>query len=205
VLRHDKRRNSADALRYLRRTTANRAIGGYRLVNDREISRRGLQPALIASARDVGARMRFTPESTQLSWFRRSRRNSVSARRRSQVSRIAFSQRRCDSRLSGWAARSPDRSAPRVRRGLSRGSPAVAPSRIPRLRRISGLGISVSKPPPANRVFAGDVVAYVSAIRTTYLREAGIEPENRNITAKRDVNYIVRTARNRALPSATRP
>jgi hypothetical protein len=102
VLRHDKRRNSADALRYLRRTTANRAIGGYRLVNDREISRRGLQPALIASARDVGARMRFTPESTQLSWFRRSRRNSVSARRRSQVSRIAFSQRRCDSRLSGW-------------------------------------------------------------------------------------------------------
>jgi len=32
-----------------------------------------------------------------------------------------------------------------------------------------------------------DVVAYVSAIRTTYLREAGIEPESKNITAKRDV------------------
>jgi soluble lytic murein transglycosylase-like protein len=32
-----------------------------------------------------------------------------------------------------------------------------------------------------------DVVAYVSAIRTTYLREAGIEPESKNVTAKRDV------------------
>ncbi len=32
-----------------------------------------------------------------------------------------------------------------------------------------------------------DVVAYVSAIRTTYLREAGIEPESKNTTAKRDV------------------
>jgi soluble lytic murein transglycosylase len=32
-----------------------------------------------------------------------------------------------------------------------------------------------------------NVVAYVSAIRTTYLREAGIEPESKNTTAKRDV------------------
>jgi len=32
-----------------------------------------------------------------------------------------------------------------------------------------------------------DVVAYVSAIRTTYLREAGIEPESKNTAAKRDV------------------
>ena len=32
-----------------------------------------------------------------------------------------------------------------------------------------------------------DVVAYVSTIRTTYLREAGIEPERKNTTAKRDV------------------
>jgi len=32
-----------------------------------------------------------------------------------------------------------------------------------------------------------DVVAYVSAIRTTYLREAAIEPESKNTTAKRDV------------------
>jgi soluble lytic murein transglycosylase-like protein len=32
-----------------------------------------------------------------------------------------------------------------------------------------------------------DVVAYVSAIRTTYLREAGLGPESRNTTAKRDV------------------
>jgi soluble lytic murein transglycosylase len=32
-----------------------------------------------------------------------------------------------------------------------------------------------------------DVVAYVSAIRTTYLREAGIEPESKNTSAKRDV------------------
>jgi soluble lytic murein transglycosylase len=32
-----------------------------------------------------------------------------------------------------------------------------------------------------------DVVAYVSTIRTTYLREAGIEPESKNTTAKRDV------------------
>jgi soluble lytic murein transglycosylase-like protein len=31
------------------------------------------------------------------------------------------------------------------------------------------------------------VVAYVSAIRTTYLREADIEPESKNTTAKRDV------------------
>jgi len=32
-----------------------------------------------------------------------------------------------------------------------------------------------------------DVVAYVSTIRTTYLREAEIEAESKNITAKRDV------------------
>ncbi len=32
-----------------------------------------------------------------------------------------------------------------------------------------------------------DVVAYVRAIRTTYLREAGIESESKNTTAKRDV------------------
>jgi soluble lytic murein transglycosylase-like protein len=32
-----------------------------------------------------------------------------------------------------------------------------------------------------------DVVAYVSAIRRTYLREAGVEPESKNTTAKRDV------------------
>jgi soluble lytic murein transglycosylase len=32
-----------------------------------------------------------------------------------------------------------------------------------------------------------DVVAFVSAIRTTYLREAGIEPESKNTAAKRDV------------------
>jgi soluble lytic murein transglycosylase len=32
-----------------------------------------------------------------------------------------------------------------------------------------------------------DVVAYVSAIRTTYLREADIESESKNTTAKRDV------------------
>jgi soluble lytic murein transglycosylase len=32
-----------------------------------------------------------------------------------------------------------------------------------------------------------DVVAYVSAIRTTYLQEAGIEPESKNTPAKRDV------------------
>jgi soluble lytic murein transglycosylase-like protein len=32
-----------------------------------------------------------------------------------------------------------------------------------------------------------DVVAYVSAIRTIYLREAGIEPESKNTSAKRDV------------------
>jgi soluble lytic murein transglycosylase len=32
-----------------------------------------------------------------------------------------------------------------------------------------------------------DVVAYVSAIRTTYLREVGIEPESKNTAAKRDV------------------
>lgn len=32
-----------------------------------------------------------------------------------------------------------------------------------------------------------DVVAYVSTIRTTYLREAGIESESKNISAKRDV------------------
>ena len=32
-----------------------------------------------------------------------------------------------------------------------------------------------------------DVVAYVSAIRTTYLREASIEPESKNTIAKRDV------------------
>ena len=32
-----------------------------------------------------------------------------------------------------------------------------------------------------------DVVAYVSAIRTTYLREADIEPESKNTAAKRDV------------------
>jgi soluble lytic murein transglycosylase len=32
-----------------------------------------------------------------------------------------------------------------------------------------------------------DVVAYVSAIRRTYLREAGVEPERKNTTAKRDV------------------
>ncbi len=32
-----------------------------------------------------------------------------------------------------------------------------------------------------------DVVAYVSAIRTTYLREAGIEPKSTNTAQKRDV------------------
>ena len=32
-----------------------------------------------------------------------------------------------------------------------------------------------------------DVVAYVRAIRTTYLREAGAESESKNTTAKRDV------------------
>ena len=32
-----------------------------------------------------------------------------------------------------------------------------------------------------------DVVAYVSTIRTTYLREAGIEPESTNTAQKRDV------------------
>jgi len=32
-----------------------------------------------------------------------------------------------------------------------------------------------------------DVVTYVRAIRTTYLREAGIEAESKNTTAKRDV------------------
>ena len=32
-----------------------------------------------------------------------------------------------------------------------------------------------------------DVVAYVSTIRATYLREAGIESEGKNTTAKRDV------------------
>jgi soluble lytic murein transglycosylase-like protein len=32
-----------------------------------------------------------------------------------------------------------------------------------------------------------DVVAYVRAIRTTYLREARIESESKNTTAKRDV------------------
>jgi len=32
-----------------------------------------------------------------------------------------------------------------------------------------------------------DVVAYVSAIRTTYLREAGVEPESKNTAAQRDV------------------
>jgi hypothetical protein len=32
-----------------------------------------------------------------------------------------------------------------------------------------------------------DVVAYVSTIRKTYLREAGIEPESQNTTEKRDV------------------
>jgi soluble lytic murein transglycosylase len=32
-----------------------------------------------------------------------------------------------------------------------------------------------------------DVVAYVRAIRTTYLREAGIEPEDKNSIEKRDV------------------
>jgi soluble lytic murein transglycosylase-like protein len=32
-----------------------------------------------------------------------------------------------------------------------------------------------------------DVLAYVSGIRTTYLREAGIERENKNTTEKRDV------------------
>ena len=32
-----------------------------------------------------------------------------------------------------------------------------------------------------------DVVAYVSAIRTTYLRESCIEPESKNTAAKRDV------------------
>ncbi len=32
-----------------------------------------------------------------------------------------------------------------------------------------------------------DVVAYVRAIRTTYLREAGIESESKNTNAKRDV------------------
>ncbi len=32
-----------------------------------------------------------------------------------------------------------------------------------------------------------EVVAYVSLIRTTYLREAGNEPESKNTTAKRDV------------------
>jgi soluble lytic murein transglycosylase-like protein len=31
------------------------------------------------------------------------------------------------------------------------------------------------------------VVAYVSTIRTTYLREAGIEPEDKNTARKRDV------------------
>jgi soluble lytic murein transglycosylase len=32
-----------------------------------------------------------------------------------------------------------------------------------------------------------DAVAYVSTIRTTYLREAGVEPKDKNITEKRDV------------------
>jgi soluble lytic murein transglycosylase-like protein len=32
-----------------------------------------------------------------------------------------------------------------------------------------------------------DVAAYVSAIRTSYLREAGLERESKNTTAKRDV------------------
>jgi soluble lytic murein transglycosylase-like protein len=32
-----------------------------------------------------------------------------------------------------------------------------------------------------------DVVTYVRAIRTTYLREAGIESERKNTTAKRDM------------------
>jgi soluble lytic murein transglycosylase-like protein len=32
-----------------------------------------------------------------------------------------------------------------------------------------------------------DVVTYVRAIRTTYLRQAGIESESKNTTAKRDV------------------
>jgi soluble lytic murein transglycosylase len=32
-----------------------------------------------------------------------------------------------------------------------------------------------------------EVVSYVSTIRTTYLREVGIEPESRNIAQKRDV------------------
>jgi len=32
-----------------------------------------------------------------------------------------------------------------------------------------------------------DIIAYVSAIRITYIREAGIEPESKNTTAKRDV------------------
>jgi soluble lytic murein transglycosylase-like protein len=32
-----------------------------------------------------------------------------------------------------------------------------------------------------------DVVTYVRAIRTTYLREAGAESESKNTTAKRDV------------------
>jgi|SRR5579863_1629271 len=32
-----------------------------------------------------------------------------------------------------------------------------------------------------------DVIAYVSTIRTTYLREAGIEPERKNTIEKRDV------------------
>ena len=32
-----------------------------------------------------------------------------------------------------------------------------------------------------------EVVAYVSTIRTTYLREAGIEPESKNTAQKRDV------------------
>jgi soluble lytic murein transglycosylase-like protein len=32
-----------------------------------------------------------------------------------------------------------------------------------------------------------DVVAYVSTIRTTYLREAGMKPERKNSTEKRDV------------------
>jgi hypothetical protein len=32
-----------------------------------------------------------------------------------------------------------------------------------------------------------DVVAYVSTIRTTYLREAGMDPESTNTAQKRDV------------------
>jgi len=32
-----------------------------------------------------------------------------------------------------------------------------------------------------------DVVAYVSAIRTSYLREAGVEPTSPNTAQKRDV------------------